>query len=289
MPQKSLLNKYHIDQIHAAGFLGQNITVAILDTGIYPHQDLIPVYYFKDFIHQNPVCYDDSGHGTHVAGIIASSKLGIAPKCNLIVLKVLNHKGEGKTSQVLNSFQWLLNNQKKYNIRIINISIGSTPNQKQANHRLIQGVTKLWNSGMIVVSAAGNQGPKHQSITSPGISPHTITVGACDDYLSSPNRLFYSGVGPTSSCICKPDVIAPGSNIISCSPTPSGYIAKSGTSMATPFVSGVLALLLSKEPSLTPKDVKLRLYETSKDVGFPKSKQGWGVISPADLLNIKIR
>ena len=173
-----------------------------------------------------------------------------------------------------------------YNKRIANISIGSASQNTGQNTVLIDAVNRVWDAGIVVTSAAGNQGPKQQSITTPGSSYKIITVGSCDDNIYISGKMHYSGRGPTNTCVQKPDVVAPGSRILSCLNRPTGYTEKSGTSMATPFVTGVIALLLSKEPHLTPKQVKLRIYQTSLDIGKDANQQGWGLINPRGLLNI---
>ena len=277
------------------GLYGSGITVAILDTGIFPHKDfLIPsnrILCFRDFVSAKTTPYDDSGHGTHVAGIIASSGkykdyyIGSAPKCNLIILKVLDEKGNGTISSFLNGIDWILTNQKKYNIRIVNISIGTKPtHQTKEESRFIQKVNSLWDAGIVVVTAAGNDGPKNHTITTPGISRKVITVGSLESsrYKSISH---YSGNGPTDSCIIKPELVAPGTNILSCSLSSSGYFTKSGTSMSTPIISGCIALLLESEPDLSPKEVKLRLYHSTLDLKLPKYKQGWGLIQVGRLLS----
>ena len=94
----------------------------------------------------------------------------------------------------------------------------------------------------------------------------------------------YSGRGPTEACICKPDVVAPGSSVVSCAGRPGKYTIKSGTSMSTPIVSGAIALLLEKYPEMTNRDVKLKLMETSRDMGLPRNQQGWGLLDVEKLL-----
>ncbi|MDD5949157.1 MAG: S8 family peptidase [Lachnospiraceae bacterium] len=277
---------FQLQTIHKKGILGSQVGVAVLDTGAYPHQDFNHLLSFQDYVNHRSSFYDDSGHGTHVAGIIGSRQLGAAPDCNLIILKVLNYNGEGKTSHVLQGINWVIEHKKIYNIRIMNISIGTVSKKGNPNQALLDAVNRAWDNGIVVVSAAGNQGPYPQSITTPGISHKIITVGSCDDHLMNHFSRSYSGRGPTGSCIRKPDVVAPGSRIVSCLNRRSGYVEKSGTSMATPFVSGVLALLLSNEPYLSPKQVKLRLYETSLDMGTDKNQQGWGLINPRGLLGV---
>ena len=332
----------HIKDIHSQGYQGNNIGIAVLDTGICEHPDFITfenrIAAFKDFVNYKNYVYDDNSHGSHVSGIIAGNGYasngtycGVAPKAHIISLKVLDKNGRGNVKNVLNALKWLLENYHFYHIKIVNISVGSTsypPDQEDS--LLVHAVNMLWDEGLVVVAAAGNGGPMPQSIGTPGISRKIITVGACDDEISYDNNSYsqnknYSGRGPTLSCIKKPDIVAPGNHIISCNnvfpndlfsysklsahyplqqiyhrnPTQnyaytyengkkirenlcSGfYTVKSGTSMATPIVSGAIALLLSKYPNLSNKDIKIRLKNTSMDLGLSHSRQGWG------LLNIK--
>ena len=158
----------------------------------------------------------------------------------------------------------------------MNISVGTVREGDVLDEPLVEAVEQAWDAGIVVVVAAGNMGPMPQSITAPGNSRKVITVGSSDD--SAP---VYSGRGPTKNCVCKPDIVAPGSGIVSCSSQWQGgpkYCKKSGTSMATPMVSGAAALLLSKEPWLTNVEVKMRLRESAVDLGLPHSRQGWGLL-----------
>ena len=159
----------------------------------------------------------------------------------------------------------------------MNISVGTVKEGDSRDALLVQAVEEAWDAGLVVVVAAGNMGPMPQTITAPGNSRKVITVGSSDD--SAP---VYSGRGPTKNCVCKPDVVAPGSGIVSCSALwqrGQAYCRKSGTSMATPMVSGAAALLLSQEPWLTNVEVKMRLMETTDDLGRPHSRQGWGLLN----------
>ena len=127
------------------------------------------------------------------------------------------------------------------------------------------------------------------SITTPGISRKVITVGCSDDnteVLVGGNRMVdYSGRGPTAACVCKPDIVAPGSCVVSCASQTDRYAIKSGTSMSTPIVSGAIALLLEKYPDMTNLDVKLKLMQTARDIGLPKNQQGWGLLDIERLLS----
>ena len=256
--------------------------MAILDTGIYQHIDFDSrICAFVDFISNKKMAYDDNGHGTCVAGILAGSGAasmgkykGAAPGCHLAVLKVLDRFGNGNKEDVLKAFDWILCNRQRYNIRIVNISVGTTYRTRSEQDVLVKGVEKLWDEGLVVVAAAGNQGPDPGSVTAPGCSKKIITVGS-SDMLSGKRAV--SGRGPTFECVCKPDLVVPGKNIMACSPGAGNlYSMKSGTSMSTPLVSGTIALALEKDPLLTNLEIKMMLRESTEDMGLPRNQQGWG-------------
>lgn len=295
---------------------GKGIGVAILDTGIAPVNDFIQpknrLIAFKDFANNKLEPYDDNGHGTHVAGIACGNGTnsnglycGIAYESNLIGVKILDKEGKGNTSKVLAGIQWIVDNKDKYNIRIANLSIGS-PGSNSLDP-LVKAVNAAWDYGIIMTIAAGNNGPKNSSITSPGISKKAITVGSSDDSESvtiwGSSQKNFSGRGPTLECVIKPDIVAPGANIVSClSPiayidssntegvkiVDKNYLQLSGTSMSTPIVTGAIALLLQKYPSLTPNDVKYMLKYSTTDLGYPKNQQGWGLIDIEKLISREV-
>lgn len=282
---------------HDCPYTGRSVGIAILDTGIMPHKDFDNrIAVFKDFVKQRQSLYDDCGHGTHIAGIIAGSGQesdgryqGMAPGSHIIALKVLDKRGNGYAVDVLAAISWLIANKDQYQIRIVNISVGSLGRKNMTEGSpLVQAVNKAWDAGLVVVVAAGNNGPGRMTITTPGISRKVITVGCSDDYkevIVGGNRMVdYSGRGPTAACIQKPDVVAPGCSIVSCSNHGDSYAIKSGTSMSTPLVSGAVALLLEKEPALTNLDVKLKLRESSTDLGLSPNQQGWGLLNVSKLL-----
>lgn len=281
----------------ACGLTGRGVGVAVLDTGIYPHIDFDDrIIGFYDVIRRRKNPYDDNGHGTHISAIIGGSGAasdgrysGIAPGCSLISVKVLDSKGNGYASDVLAGLRWIREQKERLGIRIVNISVGSYSRKNMTeNSALVRGVDAAWDDGLVVVVAAGNNGPGPRTVTTPGISRKVITVGCSDDHKEVNvlgNRMVdYSGRGPTGACICKPEIIAPGAGIISCSNDARRYSVKSGTSMSTPIVAGAIALLLEKYPDMSPKDVKLRLRERAADLGLPRNQQGWGILDVERLL-----
>ncbi|MCI8993593.1 MAG: S8 family peptidase [Eubacterium sp.] len=276
------------------GYFGRHNTIAVLDTGIARHDDLRDqVICFKDFVQQRNSAYDDNGHGTHIAGIIAGSGeksngryMGIAPASDLIILKVMDSFGNGKTERFIQAIDWMIRYRKKYGIRIANLSAGMIYDASDLGQiKLLQAVEQLWEEGIIVMTAAGNNGPNKQTITVPGMLRTVITVGSSDDREIKKRggrlKAGYSSTGPTRQCIVKPELLAPGTNIVSCAFRNNGYSYKSGTSMATPVAAGAISLLLEKYPYLEPADVKVRLYERLKSNLFPGC---WGKLNVRQMM-----
>jgi serine protease AprX len=284
---------------------GRGVTVAVLDTGIYEHPDLVGrIAAFKDLVGQKTKSYDDNGHGTHVAGDIASDGnrsghlyKGPAPEAKLVAVKVLNKQGSGSLSTVIKGVEWCIQNKDAYGIRILNLSLGSSATLSYKNDPVCQAVEKAWKAGLVVCIAAGNSGPESGTINSPGTHPDVITVGALNDI--NPEQpggsivADFSSRGPTKDDLVKPDVLSPGVGIISLrSPksnldkhrkdtrTEEWYTTLSGTSMATPICAGIVAQMLQVNPSLTPGQVKERLMKTAK--AYPDldaNSQGAGLIN----------
>ena len=287
-------------------YSGENISVAVLDTGIFLHPDFSRrILDFQDFIYHKETPYDDSGHGTHVAGCLAGDGYlsngrfcGIAPSCNLIIGKVLDKKGNGNIDHLITGIQWIIQNKDKYHIRILNISISFEDKVSEYKIKLLTDVLEMvWVNGIVVVVAAGNKGPKPKSISPLGMSKNIITVGCHDlDYYKEGIKLCenYSGRGPSIFSLKKPDLVAPGTNIMStcyqCRKSGKHFVdvyeSKSGTSFATPLVSGAAALLLQKKNNLSPEEVKYRLCYTATDLKEPWNKQGWGMLNVERALGI---
>lgn len=280
------------------------VTIAMLDTGIALHPDFDDrIVAFKDFVNGKSEVYDDSGHGTHVAGCMCGSGLlskgdycGIAPSSRLVVGKVLDYKGDGIIENMTKGIEWIMQCRKKYDIRILNISIGMGELIDEERMKgLLSLVDEAWTRGLIVVCAAGNNGPEEMTLSPIGARKKVITVGCHEGgYFGKREHLCenYSSRGPSPYEIRKPDVVAPGTDIISCNAFcerrgrrfRNPYVAKSGTSMATPVVSGAIALFLQKYPYYSNDQVKKKLQSTAKDLKEPWNKQGFGMIQVNSLL-----
>ncbi len=280
------------------------ITIAMLDTGVAFHPDFDNrIIDFQDFVNGRKEMYDDSGHGTHVAGCLCGSGLlsggkyrGIAPRSRLIVGKVLDYQGDGNIDVMARAMEWILDHICAYDIRILNISIGMDEHaDNQRMQRLLSLVEEAWARGLVVVCAAGNMGPDPMTISPLGAGREVITVGCHEGgYFKDRQHLCenYSSRGPSPYALKKPDIVAPGTDIVSCNArvTKRGryyrnaYVMKSGTSMATPIISGGLALLFQKYPFYTNAQAKQKLLYTSRDLNEPWNKQGWGMIQIDRLL-----
>lgn len=275
-----------------SGYTGKGVTVAVVDTGIDgTHPDLKGrIVGWKDFINNRPTPYDDFGHGTHCAGIIAGSGAasggkyrGIAPEANLIGVKVLSRDGSGNESDILAGIEYAASTDAQ----IISLSLGS----EEHSQAICDAVSNAVKKGKIVICAAGNSGPESGTIGCPSDNEDAITVGAVDpmDYLCS-----FSSRGPAKNGAIKPDVVAPGFQVISCraggirdnKAISHYYLAESGTSMACPMVSGTVALMVQKDPTLTCAEAKEILQKTARHLGpqTPNDEYGYGRISIRDAL-----
>ena len=293
----------------------KGVTVAVLDTGIARHPDLAgKLLCFSDFVNGRKLMYDDNGHGTHVCGIICGSGAishgrfgGIAPLSRLVVGKVLDAEGDGSVENMLAGLEWIIAIRERYNIRILNISVGiGMLNSAEKENALKKKIEEVWSRGIVVVCAAGNKGPKPGSISAVGGSEKVITVGCHDGIFCMHHPRCcesYSGRGAALSNMRKPDVVAPGTDIVSCNALyrnfgvgkekikkdnakiDSAYIAKSGTSMATPIVTGAAALALQKYPNMSNTELRQKLTITATDLREPWNKQGWGMINVKRFLS----
>lgn len=277
------------------GLTGKGITIAVLDTGIHPHEDLTQpdnrIVGFVDLVGEKADPYDDQGHGTHCAGDAVGNGhqseglyAGAAPGANVVGVKVLDFSGGGRLSTVIRGIEWCIDKKAEYGIKVISLSLGSPAMESYRDDPLAQAAEKAWHEGIVVCAAAGNEGPSQGTISTPGNHPLIITVGAADDRNTVSReddvKAPFSSLGPTIDGLIKPDIYAPGTDIISLNAPGSElekmlaesrvgehYIRMSGTSMATPFCAGVAALLLEANPYLSPNDIKSILMSTSSILG----------------------
>ncbi len=295
--------KFHIDRARhtiAADILpdpsltGKGITVAIVDSGVYPHVDFgnpSRIRFFLDIVGGKTEPYDDVGHGTFCAGCIAgdgaasSGKYtGIAREADIVMIKGMDKEEGGRISDLLRAFQWISDNAKTYGIRVVSLSLGV--DAKEINPQkdtLAEAVGLLWRQGQTVVAAAGNEGPEPGTIGSPGTAPEIITVGAADDR-TKPGEIFIAEFSSRDKeGGKKPDILAPGVDIAGLGTEPKQYVQMSGTSMATPIIAGCAALILQKHPHYTPDDVKKTLLDHAVTLNLPENHQGKGIISLRDI------
>lgn len=254
-----------------------DVVIAVIDTGIDAgHVDLSggKVIGWKDYVNNRTSPYDDQGHGTHVAGIAAGSGAGnaaykgVAPGAALVGIKVLDRNGSGSMSNVTAGIDWAISNKDTYGIDIINMSLG-TSGSSDGRDATSQATNRAADAGIVVAVAAGNSGPAKQTIGAPGAAEKALTVGAmADPGKGGFNLADFSSRGPTADGRMKPDIAAPGYQINAArANSGNGYVAYSGTSMATPFTAGTVALMLAANPSLSPDQVKSMLGSTSQDWG----------------------
>lgn len=292
------LKVINVKKLHSENIFGKGVNIAVIDTGVSNHFDMCfpenKIIAFKDFIGDETKNYDDNGHGTFVSGIICGNGLlsggkylGVAPKSKIISVKALDAKGETSALTILQAMQWIFENKNKYKIKVVCMSFGSMP--LGASDPLVVGAEALWKHGIVVVCAAGNSGPEAYSIKSPGVSPRIITVGALDtDSLNLPLDVKnfkvaeFSSRGPTSFGT-KPDCLAPGVKIKSASNSKEFYSEMSGTSMSTPIVAGVCALLLEKYPQLSPDQIKMQILKSGHKINYNRNAEGAGFVDLSKL------
>ena len=210
------------------GLTGKGIGVAVLDTGIFLHRDFDSRGTgFADMVNGKTFAYDDCGHGTHICGIIGGNGRmsggrysGIAPGCDLVLVKVLDRKGYGYSSDVLAGISWILERKEKLGIRILNISVGIGELKERYKEQVLREYMELlWDHNILVVCAAGYAGPEDGSISEMASSRKVLTVGCHDGRYckNDPKRCeTYSGRGRKYDVIRKPDIVAPGTRILSC-------------------------------------------------------------------------
>lgn len=314
----------------SAGFQGQGVTVAVVDSGIngslsdfntkwfswepasriVAHESFVDLLNASTFSAQPEDTEDGFGHGTHVAGIIGSNGvsslglyMGVAPKVNLVNLRVGNARGMAHEADMVSALQWIYDHHQEHNIRVVNVSINSATPQSYHVSPLNAALEILWFNGIVVVTSAGNNGEGSDNgiLYPPANDPFVITVGAADDkgnwYPWDDIICPFSAYGTTESGFAKPELVAPGAHIIGLLSDPNSTIARehpeavvggsflqlSGTSMAAAVTSGAVALLLQAQPYLNPDQVKYRLMATARAMG--QTGSGAGMLNVWSAIN----
>ncbi|MFT4520505.1 MAG: serine protease AprX [Halioglobus sp.] len=313
-----------VDALHRQGITGKGVTIAVIDSGLWEHEALTNDTSGKNRLigrydaltdTADAVALDESGHGTHMTSIIAHSGptlrdgkptgtyKGVAPDANIVAVKVLDREGFAHLLDIVRAVQWVVDNRERLNIKVLNLSFSQVPRWIYWEDPVDQAVMQAWRSGIAVVAAAGNEGPKPETIGSPGNLPNIITVGALTDSWTPNNRdddyiPDFSSQGPTPAGHVKPDVVSlgghmtglirPSSALATNQPEDilrTGEFVSTGSSQATAFVSGILALLLQLEPELSPNNLKCKLITSAEPainqdglLSYSPFQQGYGFV-----------
>lgn len=287
------------EEVRAQGLDGRGVTMAIVDSGLYPHADFGDrIKAFKNFSWQGkPTAHDDYGHGTHVAGIAAGDGPeidGVAPAMSLVGARITT------PAEAIKAIDWVISNKENLGIDILNLSLGSKANLPGHADPFAQATQRAIDAGILTVVAAGNEakgGTVAGSVSTPGILQEAITVGAYNSGftadLSDDKMWGDSSLGPTHpEGLDKPDLVAPGTSVIAVAapgserakmlPSFGDYMVDWGTSMATPMVGGTLGLMLQANPLLTQKAAREILMGTAIPMeGVARHAQGAGRLNLA--------
>lgn len=295
--------KTALDALHARGLDGRGVTIAIVDTGIdASHADLqgAHVVAWADLAAGKPAPYDDEGHGTHVAALVAGQGplRGGAPGVDLIVVKVFDSRGNATDQRVADGIQFAVDHGAK----VIGLSLGggSFPILGTASENAAKSAV---DRGVLVVAAAGNEGPSNGDVAAPADVQGVIAVAAVDEGLrvadfsdrGSDVSPLVGGLGlPRQAPDQKPEIAAPGVRITSAWPG-GGYAVASGTSMAVPFVVSSLALMLQAHPGAAPTDAngveRVKGWLESSATALPDAQRphdragGYGLLNAAALVD----
>ena len=312
------------DELHRKGLTGRGVGVAVIDTGAWAHpaltlntegQSRVLSFFDATKNEQGPVMVDENGHGSHITSVLASSEAsydrsgnrtgsyhGIAPDVDLVVVKAFNDESKSTYLDVVSAIAYVVKHRERFNIKVLTLAFQGDAVSHYWQDPINQAVMAAWDAGITVVVSAGNSGPDAMTIGAPGNVPYVITVGAVtdrytmddqsDDYVAT-----FSSVGPTLEGFAKPEMTAPGGHMMGLIPDASTvtfehpefhdgyqYYLMSGTSQAAAAASGVAALMLQDDPSLSPNDVKCRLMASARlatkngQQTFSVLQQGAGLI-----------
>jgi len=330
-PKATVPKYIQADSAHAARNFGDGVTIGFLDTGLDQLQgtssglglstDLYGRDKFwgtYDAINNSLSNYsnEESGHGTHVASIAGNADYdvygnvyGVAPNAALVGIKAFDAEGKATYADVIRGIDWALQVKHQINLRVLNMSFSGPARSYYWEDPLNQAVMKAWQAGIVVVASAGNTGPDPMTIGVPGNVPYVITVGAMTDNYTESDAgddkiATFSAAGPTFEGFVKPEIVAPGGHLSGLMAYDTQivqehpefhdggkYFEMSGTSQAAGVVSGVAALILSQDPSLTPDEVKCRLMDSAHaafndkaELAYSVFQQGSGVVNAKSAL-----
>jgi len=289
---------------------GKGVTVAFIDSGVYPHPDLVRprnrIVDFKDFLNGITSPYDDNGHGTACIGAGFGASIDgkfrtAAYEANIVCAKVFDRFGAGFYSDILAAMQWIIDIKEKQSIKIAVLPFG-TANFSKDFDLLSLAALKLWKNNIFVCTCAGNYGPFEGSITSPGVSPFSFTTAACSTVELPPRAASFSGKGPVYFKCTKPDAIMPGvsvetlnaetsfipkdKNNVKSSSLTSLYTEFNGTSIAASCTAAAAALVYQKVGNLNPDDIRSVLKACTVSINEVKNIQGTGIINIKKLEDI---
>ncbi len=290
--------------LHSHGITGAGITVAVLDSGLWEENQELShntkgqprVVARYDAIEGRTVdlAFDESGHGTHMTSVLARSGpvtrpgatqpsyRGIAPDANIVVVKAFGESGEAGFLDLVRGIQWVVDNHKRFNIRVLNLSFAARPRWPYWDDPINQALMRAWQAGIFIAAAAGNEGPEPMTVGSPGNLPYLMTVGALTDSWTENDRNDdyipdFSSRGPTPMGHIKPDLVAagghmagfvrPGSTLATQFPEyflSTGEFVMTGSSQATAVVSGMAALMLQLNPDSSNDDLKCMLRTSAE-------------------------
>ncbi|HEV7767053.1 MAG TPA: S8 family serine peptidase [Thermoanaerobaculia bacterium] len=268
-------------RVHASALpaRGAGIVVAIIDSGIDATHPALRFAGGYDFAQNDPIPEDVDGHGTHVAGIIAANGadiVGVAPDATLLIYKVVHHDGDGKESSVVAALERAMDpngdGDPSDHVDVVNLSLGWEAGSDSITARAVDRATA---AGIVVVAAAGNIARTPAQIQAPAVAPTSIAVA---NAITELEVIRETSRGPTPGTLAfKPDIAALGENVVSTA-RGGGLTTKSGTSMSSPHVAGVAALLLELHPDWTPADVKAALVSTTRAMTSPPLARGAGFV-----------
>lgn len=319
------------DSAHAMRNFGDDVTIGFLDTGLdklqatskglglstdlYKRDKFWGTYDAINNVLSN-YSNEENGHGTHVASVAGNADhdvygniYGVAPNASLVGIKAFDAEGKATYADVIRGIDWALQVKDKINLRVLNMSFSGPARSYYWEDPLNQAVMKAWQAGIVVIASAGNSGPTPMTVGVPGNVPYIITVGAMtDNYTesdSSDDKLAtFSAAGPTFEGFVKPEIVAPGGHLPGLMAFDTQiaqehpefydggrYFEMSGTSQAAAVVSGVVALMLTQEPTLTPDEVKCRLmdsahaaFNSNDELAYSIFQQGSGLVNAAGAL-----